>query len=131
LWTDRRGEHGPFDIIGDVHGCHTELVALLGELGYRMGEGGLTATQPEGRRAIFVGDYCDRGPDTPAVLRLVMSMAAAGDAICLPGNHDVKLSRALRGRDVKVAHGLAESLAQLESEPPEFREEVAEFLQKL
>ncbi|HEX4306868.1 MAG TPA: polynucleotide kinase-phosphatase [Solirubrobacterales bacterium] len=131
LWTDRRGEHGPFDIIGDVHGCHTELVALLGELGYRVGEGGLTAKPPTGRRAIFVGDYCDRGPDTPAVLRLVMSMAAAGDAICLPGNHDVKLSRALKGRDVKIAHGLDASLAQLESESTEFRDEVADFLRGL
>jgi len=131
LWADRRAEIGPFDIIGDVHGCHTELVALLGELGYAVGADGLTAKPPEGRRAVFVGDYCDRGPDTPSVLRLAMSMEAAGDAICLPGNHDVKLSRALKGRDVKVTHGLDASLAQLAEEPPRFREEVADFLQKL
>jgi protein phosphatase len=131
LWTDRRGEHGPFDVIGDIHGCHTELVELLGELGYAVAPDGLSATPPPGRRAIFVGDYCDRGPDTPSVLRLVMAMAAAGDAICLPGNHDVKLSRALKGRDVKIAHGLADSLAQLEREPEAFREEAADFLQKL
>jgi protein phosphatase len=131
LWTDRRAEPGPFDVIGDVHGCHEELVGLLGELGYEVGEGGLSATPPAGRRAVFVGDYCDRGPDTPSVMRLVMSMAAAGDAICLPGNHDVKLSRALKGRDVKIAHGLDSSLAQLEGEPQEFRDEVADFLQKL
>ena len=131
LWTDRRGEHGPFDVIGDVHGCHDELVALLRRLGYEVGEGGLSATPPAGRRAVFVGDYCDRGPDTPAVLRLVMSMAAAGDAICLPGNHDVKLSRALRGHDVKIAHGLDASLVQLESESAEFRDEVADFLRGL
>jgi protein phosphatase len=131
LWTDRRAEVGPFDIIGDVHGCHSELVALLGELGYAIGDDGLMAKPPEGRRAVFVGDYCDRGPDTPSVLRLAMSMEAAGDAICLPGNHDVKLSRALKGRDVKVTHGLDASLAQLEGEAPGFREEVADFLQKL
>jgi protein phosphatase len=131
LWTDHRAEHGPFDLIGDVHGCHGELVALLGELGYAVGEDGLTATPPPGRRAVFVGDYCDRGPDTPSVLRLAMSMAAAGDAICLPGNHDVKLARALKGHEVKIAHGLADSLAQLDGEPEEFREEVAEFLGKL
>jgi protein phosphatase len=131
LWTDRRAEVGPFDIIGDVHGCHSELVALLGELGYAIGDDGLTAKPPEGRRAVFVGDYCDRGPDTLSVLRLAMSMEAAGDAICLPGNHDVKLSRALKGRDVKVTHGLDASLAQLEGEAPGFREEVADFLQKL
>ena len=34
LWTDRRAERGPFDVIGDVHGCYAELVALLRELGY-------------------------------------------------------------------------------------------------
>lgn len=130
LWTDRRAERGPFDVIGDVHGCHAELLELLGKLGYEVGGDG-TATPPPGRTAVFVGDYCDRGPDTPAVLRLVMSMAAAGDAICLPGNHDIKLARKLQGRDVKVTHGLAESLAQLEGEPSEFREEVAAFLQKL
>jgi protein phosphatase len=131
LWTDRRGEAGPFDIIGDVHGCHAELVALLGELGYAVGADGLTAKPPPGRRAIFVGDYCDRGPDTPAVLKLAMAMEAAGDAICLPGNHDAKLSRALKGHDVKITHGLDASLAQLERESPAFREEVAEFLGKL
>jgi protein phosphatase len=131
LWTDRRSEHGPFDVIGDVHGCHTELVELLGELGYAVAADGLSATPSPGRRAVFVGDYCDRGPDTPSVLRLVMAMAAAGDAICLPGNHDVKLSRALKGRDVKIAHGLADSLVQLEREPEAFREEAADFLQKL
>ncbi len=131
LWTDRRGERGPFDLIGDVHGCHAELVELLEKLGYEIGEGGTTASPPPGRTAVFVGDYCDRGPDTPAVLRLVMSMAAAGTAICLPGNHDVKLSRKLGGREVKIAHGLAESLAQLEQESPQFREEAGEFLRKL
>jgi protein phosphatase len=131
LWTDRRDEAGPFDVIGDVHGCHAELVELLGRLGYAVGDDGLTAKPPAGRRAVFVGDYCDRGPDTPAVLRLAMSMAAAGDAICLPGNHDVKLARALKGADVKVAHGLDLSLEQLAGESPEFRDEAADFLRQL
>jgi protein phosphatase len=131
LWTDRRAEAGPFDIVGDVHGCHAELVALLGELGYEVGADGLTAKPPPGRRAVFVGDYCDRGPDTPSVLKLAMAMEAAGDAICLPGNHDAKLSRALKGHKVKIAHGLDSSLAQLEAESPRFREEAAEWLGKL
>ena len=62
---------------------------------------------------IFVGDLVDRGPDTPGVLRLVMGMVAAGDALCVSGNHEAKLLRALRGRKVQVSHGLAETLAQL------------------
>jgi protein phosphatase len=131
LWTDRRSEHGPFDVIGDIHGCYAELTELLRELGYQVAADGISVTPPDGRRAIFVGDYGDRGPDTPAVLKLVMSMAAAGTAICLPGNHDIKLVRKLKGRDVQITHGLAETLEQLESESAEFHEQVRDFLDSL
>ena len=131
LWTDRRAERGPFDIVGDIHGCHAELTALLAELGYELDADGTSATPPAGRRAVFVGDYGDRGPDTPRVLKLVMSMAASGAAICLPGNHDVKLVRKLKGRDVQITHGLAETLAQLEGEPPEFRDQARDFIDAL
>jgi protein phosphatase len=131
LWTDRGAEHGPFDVIGDIHGCHGELVALLGELGYAVADDGISVTAPERRRVVFVGDYGDRGPNTPAVLRLVMSMAAAGTAICLPGNHDVKLVRKLKGRKVQITHGLAETLEQLDAEPDELREQAREFLDRL
>jgi len=131
LWTDRRSEHGPFDVIGDIHGCYAELTELLRELGYEVAANGFEVDPPDGRRAIFVGDYGDRGPDTPAVLRLVMSMAEAGTAICLPGNHDVKLVRKLKGRDVQITHGLAETLDQLKSESDEFREQIRDFLDGL
>jgi protein phosphatase len=130
-WTDRSSEHGPFDIIGDVHGCYDELVSLLAKLGYDVAEEGSGAAHPEGRKAVFLGDLVDRGPNTPGVLRLVMGMVASGSALCVPGNHENKLVRALRGRDVQVTHGLAESLAQLGKEPPEFRQQVLEFLDGL
>jgi diadenosine tetraphosphatase ApaH/serine/threonine PP2A family protein phosphatase len=65
------------------------------------------------------------------VLRLVMGMVRAGRAICVAGNHDHKLARHLAGRKVTVAHGLAETLEQLDWEPPEFRAEVAAFLDGL
>jgi protein phosphatase len=126
LWTDRRDESGPFDIIGDVHGCHDELIELLSRLGYR--EDGGAFQHPDGRRAVFLGDLVDRGPATPAVLRTAMAMTAAGSAFCVPGNHDVKLMRALQGRKVTVTHGLAESLAQLEQETAGFRTEVISFI---
>ncbi|HEX5163985.1 MAG TPA: polynucleotide kinase-phosphatase [Thermomicrobiales bacterium] len=129
LWNDRRELTGPFDIIGDIHGCADELGELLTTLGYSVN--GDSAIPPEGRTAIFLGDLVDRGPATPDVLRLVMGMVAAGHALCIPGNHDSKLSRALRGRKVTVAHGLQESLDQLANEPPEFRDEVATFLDGL
>ncbi|MDP9296419.1 MAG: polynucleotide kinase-phosphatase [Actinomycetota bacterium] len=129
-WTDRSDEHGPFDIVGDVHGCHDELMELLGELGY-IAEGEDVLRHPEGRKAVFLGDLVDRGPATPAVLRTVMSMVEADAAICVPGNHENKLVRALKGRDVQIAHGLGESLAQLEQEPEEFRTKVRDFLDGL
>jgi protein phosphatase len=128
LWVNRRSDHGPFDVIGDVHGCHDELVALLDKLGYSISDGHVT--HPENRRVIFVGDLVDRGPDSPGVLRLVMAMVRDGVALCVAGNHDQKLSRALRGRDVNVSHGLERSLEQLEGDPG-LKAEVAEFLDEL
>jgi polynucleotide kinase-phosphatase len=129
LWNNRKGEHGPFDIMGDVHGCFDELCDLLHLLGYRV-EGSMV-TPPAGRKAVFVGDLVDRGPKIPEVLKLAMEMVAAGTALCVPGNHDVRLVRKLRGRDVQMTHGLADSMAQLESESQEFRDEAAKFLDRL
>src|SRR5438093_888116 len=63
---------------------------------------------------------------SPAVLRLVMSMVEQGNALCLPGNHDVKLLSKLRGRDVRITHGLAETLKQLESESEEFKQKIVD-----
>lgn len=130
-WTDRRDLTGPFDIIGDVHGCVDELVDLLTSLGYAVDEDRRSAAHPDGRTAVFVGDLVDRGPGVVAVLRLVMGMVEQGTALCVPGNHEVKLVRALGGRNVTVAHGLAESLAQLAEEPPELTEQVRRFLDGL
>jgi protein phosphatase len=133
LWTDRRGEHGPFDIIGDVHGCFDELVDLLSTLGYEISPlpASLRARHVAGRKAVFLGDLVDRGPNSPAVLRLVMSMVQEGTALCVPGNHDLKLMRKLQGHDVRITHGLAETLAQLEREPPELKHEIVSFLDEL
>jgi protein phosphatase len=131
LWNDLRAEPGPFDVIGDVHGCIAELTELLGTLGYQVAADGTSAVHPEGRTAVFVGDLVDRGPATPAVLRLVMGMTAAGSARSVAGNHEVKLVRALRGRDVTVSHGLAESLAQLSAEPAEFTGQAIAFMDQL
>ncbi|MCX5187913.1 polynucleotide kinase-phosphatase [Streptomyces sp. NBC_00268] len=116
---------GPFDIIGDIHGCASELETLLGKLGYADG------AHPEGRTAVFVGDLVDRGPDTPGVLRRVMSMVASGDALCVPGNHENKLGRYLKGRKVQHSHGLAETIEQLDGESDEFRARVREFVDGL
>ena len=130
LNPDRRELHGPFDLIGDVHGCLPELLELLSELGYTAGEQS-EVKPPAGRTAIFLGDLGDRGPDSPGVLRLVMGMVQAGTALCVQGNHDAKLLRALQGHAVKATHGLEITLAQLSYEPPEFLDAVQAFLTAL
>ncbi|MGW6901127.1 polynucleotide kinase-phosphatase [Streptomyces sp. NPDC054919] len=127
-YNDLRHLTGPFDIIGDIHGCSSELESLLGKLGY------VDGAHPEGRTAVFVGDLVDRGPDSPGVLRRVMSMVSAGDALCVPGNHENKLGRYLKGRKVQHTHGLAETIEQLDREDahdPAFREQVREFIDGL
>jgi len=196
LYNDRRELTGPFDIIGDIHGCYDELVALLDKLGYVVeaepvldprdlgvrvtlapvpppapllrGRGAEKTSAeadvpdvsevieslggkardliPEssgspsparegaggwGRQVVFLGDLVDRGPASPAVLRLVMHMVRDGLALCVPGNHDMKLLRHLNGKNVAATHGLAETLAQLEAEPAAFKEQVRLFLDGL
>ncbi|MER6997014.1 polynucleotide kinase-phosphatase [Streptomyces sp. NPDC000410] len=124
-YNDLRHLTGPFDIIGDIHGCRSELETLLAKLGY------VDGAHPDGRTAVFVGDLVDRGPDSPGVLRLVMGMVAAGNALCVPGNHENKLGRWLKGRQVQHTHGLAETIEQLDKESDEFRAQVREFIDGL
>lgn len=139
LWNNLKQDVGPFDIIGDVHGCYDELVELLIKLGYSLTqisgepEGSCELLGPPGppRKLVFVGDLVDRGPKTPPVLRLAMKLIQEGKALCVPGNHDVKLLRALRGKNVQITHGLAESLAQLGAESEEFRKQAATFIDDL
>lgn len=140
LYSHQHHERGPFDVIGDIHGCATELEELLVELGYEVewigarDEGphwGVRVRAPHGRRIIFVGDFCDRGPRTPDVYRIAMSATHDGLALAVPGNHDAKLERALRGRKVKVAHGLGLTLEQLEDEPDALVDAIREYVDNL
>ncbi|AFZ21347.1 polynucleotide kinase-phosphatase [Allocoleopsis franciscana] len=186
LWNNRKHEHGPFDIIGDIHGCCDELEALLQQLGYernltshpsrsplkrertedeaffsRKGEndspllvgeesgerskpgairapslwGNTIYSHPQGRKAIFLGDLVDRGPRILDTLKLVHNMVEAGTALCVPGNHDIKLMRKLWGKNIKITHGLDKSLAEIDALPEDVRElfskEIANFLDSL
>jgi len=144
LYNDKRNEHGPFDIIGDVHGCCDELEALLHQLGYGVTvpapgspafASGPAFAHPAGRKAVFVGDLVDRGPRILDTVRLVGNMVASGSAFCLPGNHDMKLMRKLRGKNVQISHGLANSLAEIDALPDESRaafcKELTKFLDGL
>jgi len=121
LYNNKKDIRGQFDIIGDVHGCYDELVELLEKLDYKIetveNNGvnfGLEISHPANRRILFVGDLVDRGPNSPAVLKLAMSAVKAGIAYCVCGNHDDKLQRKLKGRNVKISHGLGETMQQLE-----------------
>ena len=143
LWNDRSDEHGPFDIIGDVHGCADELEDLLNKLGYEKavvsdpgpGWANLSYSHPAGRKAVFVGDLVDRGPRVLDVLSIVRNMVTMGAALCVPGNHDMKLHRKLSGRDVQITHGLANTLAEIDALPDDvrgpFSNTLAEFLDNL
>jgi len=135
LYNDKKDETGPFDIIGDVHGCFDELYELLTTLGYQINHVetddsnfGFEVLSPHDRKAVFVGDLVDRGPDSPGVLRLVMSMVHSGVAYCVPGNHDIKLLKYLSGKQVQIKHGLEVTVKQLESESVAFKQSVRQFL---
>jgi protein phosphatase len=143
LWNDRSHEHGPFDVIGDVHGCCDELEQLLASLGYQPTHSGNGDAQwgsvvyrhLAGRKAVFVGDLVDRGPRILDTVRIVRNMVVAGTALCVPGNHDMKLMRKLIGKNVQITHGLANSLAEIDALPLDvkdpFAKSLAEFLDSL
>jgi protein phosphatase len=137
LWTDKRALTGPFDIVGDVHGCGDELELLLEKLGYRIewsgvgDERAVSVAPPPGRMLVFVGDLVDRGPRTPDVLRIAMSMVKAETALVVEGNHENKLSRWMQGRNVKVAHGLQHTIDQLEAQSGAFKGEARKFISDL
>ncbi|TWT58332.1 Bis(5'-nucleosyl)-tetraphosphatase PrpE [asymmetrical] [Thalassoglobus neptunius] len=142
LWNDKRDEHGPFDIIGDIHGCCDELEGLLRSLGYIRIEkeldplwGDQVFEHPEGRKAVFVGDLVDRGPRVLDVTRLVRNMVENGSGICVPGNHDVKLLRKLNGKNPQLTHGLAETVSEIDALDDDIREpfckELATFIDGL
>lgn len=80
---------GPLDIVGDIHGELGALRDLLVHLGYDdHGE------HRGGRRLVFIGDLCDRGPDSPAVIAFVRRLVERGLGQCLLGNHELNLLRA-------------------------------------
>jgi protein phosphatase len=131
-WNDKKDEAGPFDFIGDVHGCASELEELLAKLGYAREEGAAFTDSafihPAGRKAVFVGDLADRGPRVVDCFKIVMAMERAGSALCVPGNHDDKLKKYLDGKKVTVNHGLQVTVDDLAEQSPEFVQELRDWL---
>jgi protein phosphatase len=144
MWTNRKWEHGPFDIIGDIHGCCDELEQLLLQLGYVTVASQSnpdsfwyfpTYIHPKGRKAIFLGDLVDRGDRILDTLKLVYNMLLADSALCILGNHENKLMRKLNGKNVKLNHGLEQTMAEIAVIKPEKLElvtnEINTWLQSL
>lgn len=129
LWSDKRGLHGPFDVIGDIHGCCDELEMLLCQLGYVKTDG--IYAHPDGRLAAFLGDFCDRGGRNADVLQLVMDMVKNGSAIAVPGNHDMKLLKYLTGKQFSMSHGIDKTIADLNERGDKFKAEVQAFIRGL
>lgn len=111
-----------YDLIGDVHGHANELKMLLERMGYRRRGNGYA--HPE-RRAIFVGDLIDRGPQIREVLWIVRTMVDEGAALCVMGNHEFNAigyhtenprqpGTHFRPRNEKTTHQHAQTLAQVE-----------------
>jgi protein phosphatase len=141
-WNNRKTETGPFDIIGDIHGCCDELELLLSKLGYQVNPSQHQGfwdfpiyTHPTGRRVLFVGDLVDRGIRNLDTVKLVRNMIEAGSALCVCGNHEFKLLRYLRGKKVTIGHGLQQTINELEAIPHEVAniqlEELHKFLDSL
>jgi polynucleotide kinase-phosphatase len=136
LWTNKENVEGPFDIIGDVHGCFDELKELLVKLGYQVndtliGTSNSAVKPPANRKVIFLADLVDRGPYSPEVLSLVMNMVKGGQAYCVAGNHDIKLVKYLSNKKAQLTHGLKETAEQLEGKSDEFKKEIRDFLDGL
>lgn len=74
--------------VGDVQGCHAELVQMLDQIAF----------DPAADQLWLVGDLVNRGPGSLEVLRLVKSLGDS--AITVLGNHDLHL--------LAVAEGVAE-----------------------
>ncbi len=138
MWTNLRDQHGAFDIIGDIHGCCDELEQLLQQLGYQASESQAepdswwhfpTYSHPEGRKVIFLGDLVDRGNRILDTLKLVQNMLAADSALCILGNHENKLIKKLNGKNVKINHGLEQTMAEIEAIALEQQEQVTSEIQ--
>lgn len=102
------------DIIGDVHGCYHELLALFDQLGYQREDG--VFYHPENRIPTFVGDITDRGPDSIKTIDLVYQMVVEKQiAHYVPGNHCNKLYRYFLGNKVQITHGLETTVAEFKA----------------
>ena len=134
VWNDRRHDHGPFDVVGDIHGATDEAEELLARLGWAVtwsGEGEdqvPVLSHPEGRKLVFLGDVVDRGPRSRDALLLMESAVKSGVGYAVASNHDHRFMRWLLGNEVTMGHGLELTVAEFEGTSEEYRRRLGEFL---
>lgn len=75
-----------YDIIGDVHGYASLLKKLLLQMGYEKTEAGYLHPS---RKAVFVGDFVNRGPEIRKTIRIIRRMVENGNAFAILGNHEI------------------------------------------
>jgi len=79
-----------YDIIGDIHGEASKLEELLLRMEYKLTNGYYSHSE---RKAIFVGDYIDRGSEIKRTLEIVKKMVDNGSALAVMGNHEMGIIR--------------------------------------
>ncbi|WP_317855396.1 metallophosphoesterase [Chakrabartyella piscis] len=106
-------KNNQFDIIGDIHGCYDELIALVTKLGYENKNG--LYIHPEGRKLISVGDLADKGPKNLQCIYFWMDHIAYAGAHWIHGNHCNKLYRYFLGNKVHISKDMECTLSEYEA----------------
>jgi serine/threonine protein phosphatase 1 len=89
-------------VVGDIHGCYDELIALLEK-----------AKLGKNDRVVSVGDLITKGPKNREVLELFMNDVRFSTVI---GNHDLQLRRKWSGEDVELKPAQKETHRELKGE---------------
>lgn len=127
------GDYGPFDIVGDIHGCINEFNALAIKLGYQVDVTGLPVLRhPEGRQMVLTGDLVDKGPNPVEVLELAVASYEAGSMLWVKGNHDYRLQQCLtHGKRYPAGPQYGHTLEALSKVSHDFRARLLSCLEEL
>ena len=118
-----------YDVIGDIHGCYDEMIALIEKLGYSLTSG--VPVHPENRTLVFLGDLTDRGPKSLEVVEFVGRAVEEGAVRYVPGNHCNKLYRFFKGNPVKLQHGLETTAAEYRNLPKHKQKDIRDLFMRL
>lgn len=136
-WRDLRTEVAGYDMIGDIHSCADELEELMKTMGYDItwvqtgDQRAARITPPEGRKLILLGDLVDRGPKSADVLRLAHAIIEQDCGYVIMGNHDLYLAQWMRGINLPINTGIAQTITQLSRESEQFLRTMLEMLSAL